>query len=100
AVAAAVGIGAAELPAITAALAGQPGETVAQPGTLAEARQLALAGSGFLGAPALGGPPAQAAVIVDLGGVYDEELFSDGALAAAAAPVRALAARGTRFQDF
>jgi hypothetical protein len=90
----------AELPAITAALAGQPGETVAQPGTLAEARQLALEGSGFLGAPALAGPPAQAAVIVDLGGVYDEELFGDGALAAAAGPVRALAARGTRFQDF
>ncbi len=38
-------------------------------------------------------------MIIDVGGLYDEEVFSDDALAAAAQPLRALAAAGTRFSD-
>ena len=38
-------------------------------------------------------------MIIDVAGVYDEEIFSDDALAAAAQPLRALAAAGTRFSD-
>jgi hypothetical protein len=38
-------------------------------------------------------------VIIDVAGIYDEEIFSDDALASAAQPLRALAATGTRFSD-
>ena len=59
-----------------------------------------LDGSGF-GAPprAPASPPAQVIVIVATG-LYEDEVFVDTATAAAAAPLRDLAARGTRFEDF
>jgi len=95
-----VRLGTAEAGAISAALADNPGETIPQPATLAEARQAILEASGYLGAPALASAPAASAVIVDVAALYDDELYSDGALAASAAPLRDLAARGTRFQDF
>jgi hypothetical protein len=90
----------AELPAISAALSSSSAETVAQPGTLAAARDLVLQGSGYAGAPALAGTPASQVVIVDLAAVYDEEIFADDVLATAARPIRDLAAQGTRFADF
>jgi hypothetical protein len=90
----------AALPPISAALAGNAGEAPPQPTDLPNARDAVLAGSGFGGIAALAGPPATAAVIVDVAGLYDEELFGDDALATAAAPIRQLAAGGTRFQDF
>jgi arylsulfatase A-like enzyme len=91
----------AEAPAISAALVGNSAEAPAQPASLPDARPDVLASSGFGSAPAaLAGAPATAAVIVDVAGLYDDELFADGALAVAAGPIRDFAARGTRFQDF
>ncbi len=60
---------------------------------------MVLDASGFGARPALASPPATAAVIIDVAGLYDEEIFSDDALAAAAQPLRDLAATGTRFSD-
>ena len=86
--------------AITAALRDQPGETIDQPGDLATARDQVLRGSGYVGDFALPGPPAAAAIVIDVAGLYEEEVFSDPVTADAAAPLRALAGRGTRFQNF
>ncbi|MEA2700993.1 MAG: Type phosphodiesterase / nucleotide pyrophosphatase [Myxococcales bacterium] len=86
--------------AITAALRDHPGETIDQTGDLATARDQVLRGSGYLGAFALSAPPAPAAIVIDVAGLYDEEVFSDPVTADAAGPLRALAERGTRFQDF
>ncbi|HVR60490.1 MAG TPA: alkaline phosphatase family protein, partial [Polyangia bacterium] len=87
---------------ISAALVDRPGETAPQPDTLdlAGLRQTILRSSGFAGTVALGAAPAGAAVIVDAAGLYDDEVFADPATADAAAPLRALAASGTRFSDF
>ena len=85
--------------AVTAALAGDPGETVPLPEPLSTSRALALEGAGFGGDVALAGPPATAAVIVDVAGLYDDEVFRDPTLAAAAAPLRELAAAGARFES-
>jgi arylsulfatase A-like enzyme len=90
----------AAVPPISAALADDPGEALPQPASLPDARQTVLEAAGYAGTPALAGPAATAAVIIDAAGVYDEELFGDGALAAAAGPLRAVAARGVRFRDF
>jgi hypothetical protein len=89
----------AERGAIAAALAGDPGEAVPLPTPLSTSRALALAASGNAGAVALAGPPAASAVVIDVAGLYDEEAFSDPALASEAAPLRELAAGGTRFED-
>jgi arylsulfatase A-like enzyme len=84
---------------IQAALAGDPGETIALPSPPDGARDLVLAGSGFLGAVPPPAAPAAAVVVIDVAGLYEDELFADPKLIAAAAPLRALAARGTRFED-
>lgn len=84
---------------IHAALVGDAGETIPLPTAPEGARDLVLAAAGFGGPVAPPANPAQSVVVIDLGGVYDDELFSDGALADAAAPLRALAAAGTRFED-
>jgi arylsulfatase A-like enzyme len=84
---------------IAAALAGDPGETVPLPEPLSSSRALALDAAGFGGRFALAGPPATAAVIIDVAGLYDDEVFDDPALADAAAPLRELAASGTRFES-
>jgi arylsulfatase A-like enzyme len=84
---------------IHAALAGDPGETIPLPVPPDGARDLVLTGSGFLGAAPVAATPAAAVVVIDVAGLYDEEVFGDPALAAAAAPLRELAARGTRFED-
>ncbi len=84
--------------AIRAALAGDPGETIAVPADPSTARDLVLAGAGFEGTPAA--PPVTANVIVlDVAGLYEDELFDDTTTAVAAAGFRALAAQGTRFED-
>ena len=84
---------------IHAALAGDPGETVPLPSPPDGARDLVLSGSGFLGAVPPPATPATAVVVIDVAGLYDEEVFGDPVLAAAAAPIRALASGGTRFED-
>jgi hypothetical protein len=84
---------------IRAVLASDPTEVWPQPADMTTARAMVLDASGFGARPALAAAPAAAAVIIDVAGVYDEEIFSDDALAAAAQPLRALAATGTRFSD-
>jgi Type I phosphodiesterase / nucleotide pyrophosphatase len=86
---------------IHAALIGDPGETISLPSPPDGARDLVLSGSGFGAAPPLATPvsPATSAVIIDVAGLYEEEVFADPLLAAAAAPLRDLASRGTRFED-
>ncbi|HEX3698848.1 MAG TPA: alkaline phosphatase family protein [Polyangia bacterium] len=89
---------------ISAALVGNENETVPQAAALdlASAREQVLRGSGYLGAFALPAAAATAAIVVDVAGLYEDEIFvdSDAGVAAAAAPLRALADRGTRFADF
>jgi hypothetical protein len=85
--------------AIAAALAGDPGETVPLPAPLSGSRALALDAGGFGAAAGLAGPPAGSAVIIDVAGLYDDEVFGDPTLADAAAPLRALAAGGARLED-
>jgi hypothetical protein len=84
---------------IAAALADDPGEAVPLPADLSGSRPLALDASGFGTSDVLVGPPAMAAVIVDVGGLYDDEVFADPMVADAAAPLRALAATGVRFES-
>lgn len=85
---------------ISAALAGDAGETVPQPQMLESARELVLQGGGFSGTPTLFDAPAMTAIIIDVAGLYDDEIFADPALADTARPLRSLAARGARFEDF
>jgi hypothetical protein len=63
-------------------------------------RDVVLSGSGYLGPmPHVRSSPATKVVIIDVAGLYEEEVFDDPVLAEAAAPLRDLAARGTRFED-
>jgi len=80
------------------ALVGDPGEVlpVADPALV---RDQVLRGAGFAGTAALAGPPATAAIIIDVPGLYEDELFGDPMLADVAAPFATLAAQGTRFED-
>lgn len=84
---------------IQAALAGDPGETIPLPDPPDGARDLVLNGSGFGAAVAPPAAPATAAVVIDVAGLYDDELFRDPKTADAAAGFRTLAAAGTRFED-
>ncbi|HEY6476416.1 MAG TPA: alkaline phosphatase family protein, partial [Polyangia bacterium] len=83
---------------ISAALAGDPGETIAVPADPTTARDVVLAGSGFEGPPAAPAPAANV-IVLDVAGLYEDELFDDTTTADAAAGFRALAAEGTRFED-
>jgi arylsulfatase A-like enzyme len=85
--------------AIRAALAGDPGETIAVPDPPDGARDLVLAGSGFGATPPAPATPATNVVVLDVAGLYDDELFNDDTTAGAAAGFRTLAAMGTRFED-
>jgi arylsulfatase A-like enzyme len=86
---------------IQAALADDPGETIPLPDPPSSARDLVLAGSGY-GAPAPTPPanPAAQVVVIVAAGLYEDEVFDDTATASAAGPLRDLASRGTRFEDF
>jgi hypothetical protein len=83
---------------IRAVLASDPTEVWPQPADMTTARAMVLNASGFGEPPAVATTPS-AAVIIDVAGLYDEEIFSDDALATAAQPLRALAATGARFSD-
>ena len=84
---------------IRAALVGDPGETIAVPADPTTARDVVLAGSGFEGTVAAPAAPVTNVVLIDVAGLYEDELFDDAATATAAAGFRALAAQGTRFED-
>ena len=84
---------------IQAALAGDPGETIALPDPPDGARELVLGASGFAGTPPAPTATATNVIVLDVAGLYDDELFADGVTATAAAGFRALAATGTRFED-
>jgi arylsulfatase A-like enzyme len=83
---------------IRAALVDDPGETIPLPEPPATSRDVVLSASGYLG-PTLRGGSAPWVVLIDVAGLYEEEIFDDPALADAAAPLRKVAARGTRFED-
>ena len=83
----------------SAALVGDPGETIAVPDPPDGARDLVLAASGFAGTPPAPTAPATNVIVLDVAGLYDDELFADDVTATAAAGFRALAATGTRFED-
>jgi arylsulfatase A-like enzyme len=84
---------------IRAALVGDPGETIPLPDPPDTARDLVLQGSGFLGTPPSPAVIPPAVVLLDLAGLYDDEVFGDPATASAAADLRTVAALGTRFED-
>jgi arylsulfatase A-like enzyme len=84
---------------IRAALLGDPGETIAVPADPSTARDVVLAGSGFSGTVPAPAAPVTDVVLIDVAGLYEDELFDDASTAAAAAGFRALAAQGTRFED-
>jgi type I phosphodiesterase/nucleotide pyrophosphatase len=84
---------------IRAAFVGDPGETIAVPDPPDTARDVVLANAGYSGpAPAVT-TPATTAVLIDIAGLYEDELFDDPATASAAQPFRDVAAAGTRFDD-
>ena len=85
---------------IRAAFVDDPGETVALPSAPEEARDLVLTASGFGAPPPLPTHASTQIVVIVAAGLYDDELFGDPKTAAAAAPLRELAARGTRFESF
>ena len=86
---------------LAAAFANDSGETMPLGGDPSSVtRDLVLGMSGFGGIHALAGAPAASAIVVDVAGLYEDELFGDPTLADAVAPFAALAARGTCFEDF
>jgi hypothetical protein len=93
-------LGTAERGPIAAAFVGDPGETLPWPDPGPLTREAVLRMSGYAGTPVLAGSPAASAVLIDVAGLYDEEIFADPALADVALPIRELATRGVRFQDF
>jgi len=84
---------------IRAAFVGDPGETILVPSPPDTARDLVLAGSGFLGTPPAPTEIPRVVVVLDLGGLYDDEVFGDPLTAQAATGLRTAAAVGTRFED-
>jgi hypothetical protein len=85
---------------ISPALVGDAGEAIPLPDPLPTTRDLVLAQSGYAGTPVLVAAPAPSAIIIDIAGVYEDELFDDPMLAEAAAPLRRIAQQGTRLEDF
>jgi arylsulfatase A-like enzyme len=84
---------------ISAAFAGDLGETIAVPDPPDGARDLVLTGSGFEGSATVPAPAAKAVVLFDVAGLYEDELFDDPATAQAAGGFQTLAVAGTRFED-
>ena len=85
---------------ISAALAGDAGETVPQPQMLESARDLVLQGGGFAGTPDPVRCPRDGGHHYRRGGPLRRRDFRRPGSADAAGPLRALAARGIRFEDF
>ncbi len=85
---------------ILAALVDDPGETLPQPGDMSGTRETVLARSGFQGTAKLAQAAAQAAVIVDVSGLYYDEIFRDARVPIdARGPWQDLAAKGTSFES-
>lgn len=84
---------------IRAALVDDPGETIALPDPPTRARDVVLEGSGFQGTPLRVAEPPTRVVVIDVAGLYEDEVFNDPTLAEAANGLRSLAAVGTRFED-
>ncbi len=84
---------------IRAVLAGDASETWSQPADFTNARTTVLDAAGYGSPQALASAAAAAAVIIDVAGLYDGEIFDDPALATLTQPLRDLAAQGTRFSD-
>jgi Type I phosphodiesterase / nucleotide pyrophosphatase len=85
---------------IRAAFLGDPGETIAVPTPPDTSRDLVLAATGFAGTPPAPLAVPKVVVLLDLAGLYEDELFDDPLTAQAAEAFRILAAAGTRFEDF
>ncbi len=83
---------------IYAAFKGDPGEAPKQPADGSTIRDLVLNGSGYGASLAAPVAPAQQAVVVDVAGLYADEL-TDPATAAKLANVLALAKSGTSFEN-
>ncbi len=81
---------------IMSAFKGDPGETVPQPADMSGSRTSVLTSSGWLGSVSL--QQANQVVIVDVAGLYFDEVFNDTALADVAEPFRQLAQNGTLFE--
>ena len=85
---------------IMSALKDEGGETWPLPPSPSTLRERVLAENGITAVATLAGDPAPGAVLIDVAGVYHDEIFTDEALAAEAAPLRALAHEGIRFDAF
>ena len=85
---------------IAAALAGDPGETLPAPDAQEISRDTILALGGYANAPVLSESPALSAVIIDVAGLYDDEVFNDPVRQDDARALREIADRGVRFEDF
>lgn len=85
---------------VMAAFAGQPGETIPQPSDMTTSQPTVLASSGWDGSPTVA--PANSAVIVDIDGLYYDEIFNDrtGGMREAAQPFLDLMAQGTVYDHF
>ena len=83
---------------ITAAFRDDPAETMAPPTDMSTTRTTVLTGSGFHGAAALAGTPAQQLIVVDLEGVSYDEAFTDEVTRAHLPTLSALASQGVSFE--
>ncbi len=81
---------------IASAFKGDPGETLPQPVAMANSRTQVLEASGWLGKVSI--PPVGQVVLVDVAGLYHDELFVDQSLRDVVQPFLQLAARGTVFE--
>ncbi len=85
---------------ILSAIKGYPGDLVDQPSDMTTTRDTVLHNSGFHGAVNLVAAPAKSAVIIDVAGLYYDEVFADPDIPdAAASPLRRLAQKGTLFEN-
>ncbi|HUB09883.1 MAG TPA: alkaline phosphatase family protein [Myxococcales bacterium] len=81
---------------IMSAFKGDPGETIAQPADMSTSRTSVLGSSGWLGT--LSVAQANQAVIIDVAGLYHDELFNDASLRDVDQPFLDLASQGTVFE--
>jgi hypothetical protein len=86
--------------AIRAAFRDDPGEVQSQPDDLSTSREVVLGAGGLWGPIKPTGKLATSAILIDVAGLYFDEIFTDSATADAAAPLRQLASRGTVFERF
>ena len=92
----------AETSPVLAALRGQDGETAPQPTDMTTSQALALQSGGYGGAVKLASGPVQAAVLIDVAGLYYDEIFTDPtpSLRSAAQPFLDMMGQGTVFDHY